>query len=53
MLHSFMIIVRLLRGCDMFELAFGLVVGACLGYGVRSCLSHYRRIATRRRLGVN
>jgi NhaP-type Na+/H+ or K+/H+ antiporter len=36
----------------MFEMAFGLVVGACIGYGVRSFISHHRRVTTRRRLGM-
>ena len=36
----------------MFELVFGLVVGTCFGYGVRSFISHCRHVATRRRLGL-
>jgi hypothetical protein len=36
----------------MFDLAFGLVVGACFGYGVRAFISHHRRIVAKRRLGL-
>jgi hypothetical protein len=36
----------------MFDLAFGLVVGACIGYGVRAYISHYKRIAAKRRHGI-
>ncbi len=36
----------------MFDLAFGLLVGACVGYGLRSFVSYQRRVATKRRLGV-
>ena len=36
----------------MFDLGFGLIVGACIGYGVRSFISHQRRVATKRRLGL-
>jgi NhaP-type Na+/H+ or K+/H+ antiporter len=37
----------------MFELTFGLVVGACVGYGVRAFISHCRHLSTRRRLGMS
>ena len=36
----------------MFDLAFGLLFGACVGYGLRSFVSYQRRVATKRRLGV-
>jgi hypothetical protein len=36
----------------MFDIAFGLVVGACLGYGARAYMSFYRRNAAKRRLGI-
>jgi len=36
----------------MFDLVFGLVVGACIGYGVRAFISHRRHAASRRRLGL-
>jgi multisubunit Na+/H+ antiporter MnhE subunit len=32
----------------MFDLLFGLVVGAGIGYGLRSYLSHRRHAARRR-----
>ena len=35
----------------MSDLVFGLVVGACIGYGLRAFISHQRRIAAKRRVG--
>ena len=43
---------RVPRGLSMFDMAFGLVVGAFLGYGLRAYISYYRRNAAKRRLGV-
>jgi hypothetical protein len=40
-------------GEAMFDLAFALIVGACLGYGLRSFLSHQRRAALKKRLGMD
>ncbi len=37
----------------MFELSFGLIVGAFMGYGMRAYLSYYRRTAAKRRFGVS
>ena len=37
----------------MFELIFGLMVGAGIGYGVRAFISHQRRLAVKRRLGAD
>jgi hypothetical protein len=37
----------------MFELSFGLIVGACVGYGMRAYLSYYRRTAAKRHFGVS
>ena len=39
-------------GSAMFDLVFGLVVGSCIGYGVRAFISRYRRVASRRRFGL-
>jgi len=36
----------------MFDFALGLVVGACIGYGIRAFMSYYRHAATKRRLGI-
>jgi hypothetical protein len=36
----------------MFDLVFGLVVGTCIGYGIRALISRYRHLATKRRLGI-
>ena len=36
----------------MFDLVFGVVVGTCFGYAIRSFISHRRRIVTKRRLGL-
>jgi len=46
-------VAELASGAAMSEMAIGLVVGAVIGYGIRAFMSHYRRAAAKRRLGVN
>jgi hypothetical protein len=36
----------------MFDLMVGMVVGTCFGYGLRSFISHRRRLITKQRLGL-
>jgi NhaP-type Na+/H+ or K+/H+ antiporter len=36
----------------MSELVIGLLVGSCIGYGFRALISHRRRVASKRRLGL-
>jgi len=36
----------------MFDFVFGVVVGTCFGYAIRSFISHRKRIETKRRLGL-
>jgi hypothetical protein len=36
----------------MFDLVFGVVIGTCFGYAIRSFISHRRRLVTNQRLGL-
>jgi len=36
----------------MFDQTLSLVIGGIIGYGIRACISHYRRAAAKRRLGI-
>ena len=36
----------------MPDFVFSLVIGGCIGYGVRSYMSYCRRMALRRRFGL-
>ena len=36
----------------MLDLVFGVIVGTCFGYAMRSFISHRRRLVTKRRLGL-